>query len=376
MIKKILLSLLICIVVIFAYSYHKAKPLHLTKDTSLPFPLESEQREILYYASLAPNAHNVQPWRLTYNKNEQRFTLAFDSSKALPHIDPARREAWISLGAFLENFRQATANYGMKAEIDILPIITNNDNVAHITLRSDNKRSPLKQPTALKLIERRHTDKRPYQNIAIAPENLTALLEQHQPYLTYYPRSTAEFNKLAGYAVEAAKAHALDKHKRDEFALWLRFSNEEASQLKDGLPAEQLGLTGIKKLLYYSLFDREKAKSEAFATENIKKTENSVAQSAGFFVISGEETFAATIRSGMNLESFWLDAVQYGISIQPVSQMLEEDAFRQQLAQTLGLSQPPQLILRAGYVDDYGENNKIRRNISEFTHLESLPEVH
>ena len=120
MIKKILLSLLICIVVISVYSYHKAKPLHLTKDTSLPFPLESEQREILYYASLAPNAHNVQPWRLTYNKNEQRFTLAFDSSKALPHIDPAGREAWISLGAFLENFRQAATAFGMQAEIDIL----------------------------------------------------------------------------------------------------------------------------------------------------------------------------------------------------------------------------------------------------------------
>lgn len=370
MIKKILLSLLICIVVISVYSYHKAKPLHLTKDTSLPFPLESEQREILYYASLAPNAHNVQPWSLTYNKNEQRFTLAFDRSKALPRIDPTGREAWISLGAFLENFRQAATAFGIQAEIDILSS-ANSGNVAHITLRSDNKRSPLKQPTTLKLIERRHTDKRPYQNNAIAPKDLATLLEQHQPYLTYYPRGTAGFNKLAGYAVEAAKAQALDKNKRDEFALWLRFSNEEASQLKDGLPAEQLGLTGIKKLLYYSLFDREKAKSEAFATESIKKIENSVAQSAGFFVISGEETFSATIRSGMNLESFWLDAVQYGISIQPVSQMLEKDAFRKQLSQTLGLSQPPQMILRAGYVDDYGENNKIRRNISAFTSLEN-----
>lgn len=375
MIKKILAGLLICIAAISAYSYHKAKTLHLAKDLSLPFTLESEQRNILYYASLAPNAHNAQPWRISYNQNDQRFTLAFDRSKALPHIDPAGREAWISLGAFLENFRQASANYGMKAEIDIFPAIANNGSVAHIELHKDDKPSPIQNAVALKLIERRHTDKRPYQNDAIAPKHLSALLAQHQPWLTYYPRDSAGFNKLVGYAVEAAKTQALNKNKREEFAQWLRFSNEEAIRLKDGLPAEQLGITGIKKLFYYSLFDREKAAGEAFATESIKKIENSVAQSAGFFVISGEETFAATIRSGMNLESFWLDAVQYGISIQPVSQMLEEDAFRKQLAQTLGLSQPPQMILRAGYVDDYGENNKIRRNISMFTSLESQPTV-
>lgn len=190
--------------------------------------------------------------------------------------------------------------------------IANNGSVAHIELHKDDKPSPIQNAVTLKLIERRHTDKRPYQNDAIAPKHLSALLAQHQPWL--YPRNSAGFNKLVGYVVEAAKTQALNKNKREEFAQWLRFSN-------------------------------------------------------------GEEMFAATIRSGMNLESFWLDAVQYGISIQPVSQMLEEDAFRKQLAQTLGLSQPPQMILRAGYVDDYGENNKIRRNISMFTSLESQPTV-
>lgn len=140
--------------------------------------------------------------------------------------------------------------------------------------------------------------------------------------------------------------------------------------MKDGLPAEQLGITGIKKLLYYSFFDRQKAQGEAFAAENISKTASSVAQSAGFFIIGGEETFPLMMRSGMNLQAFWLDAVRYGISVQPVSQMLEDKAFRKQLAETSDLSQPPQMILRAGYVDDYGENNRIRRPIGEFTRLE------
>ena len=58
----------------------------------------------------------------------------------------------------------------------------------------------------------------------------------------------------------------------------------------------------------------------------------------------------------MNLQAFWLDAVRYGISVQPVSQMLEDKAFLvNSWRKTLGLNQPPQMILRAGYVDDYGE---------------------
>lgn len=370
MIKKMLLLLLTGIVVAGGYSYHKAKPLRITKDITLPFALESEQRNILYYASLAPNAHNVQPWQIHYNPSAMRFTLALDRSKALPNIDPSGREACISLGAFLENFRQAAAHYGMKAEIAIFPAITNDGSVAHLTLRKDNHPPPILHAAVLKLIERRHTDKRPFQDIALAPRDLSNLLKQHQPYLSYFPRGSAGFNKLKNFAVNAARVQALDVNKRAEFATWLRFSNEEASRLKDGLPAEQLGITGIKKLIYYSFFNQEEAKSETFAAESIKKTENSVAQSAGFFVISGEEAFASIVRSGMNLQAFWLDAVQYGVSIQPVSQMLEEKAFRKQLAETLGLNQPAQMILRAGYVDDYGENNRIRRPVREFTRLE------
>ncbi|MFQ7390262.1 MAG: hypothetical protein ACLRP3_23470 [Escherichia sp.] len=61
--------------------------------------------------------------------------------------------------------------------------------------------------------------------------------------------------------------------------------------MKDGLPAEQLGITGIKKLLYYSFFDRQKAQGEAFAAESISKTASSVAQSAGFLSSAEKKPF-------------------------------------------------------------------------------------
>ncbi len=61
-----------------------------------------------------------------------------------------------------------------------------------------------------------------------------------------------------------------------------------------------------------------------------------------------------------------LHAVASGISMQPVSQALGEEAYRNHLMETLNLPQLPQLVLRAGILADYGENQKIRRNIGDF----------
>jgi hypothetical protein len=36
----------------------------ISKDTETSFPLSPDLREVLYYASLAPNGHNAQPWKL------------------------------------------------------------------------------------------------------------------------------------------------------------------------------------------------------------------------------------------------------------------------------------------------------------------------
>lgn len=76
--------------------------------------------DALAYAVLAPNPHNMQPWRVRL-EGEDAFTLYADLSRMLPETDPPNRQITIGFGAFLELFRQAAAEKGMRAEIAYFP---------------------------------------------------------------------------------------------------------------------------------------------------------------------------------------------------------------------------------------------------------------
>jgi nitroreductase len=76
--------------------------------------------DALAYAVLAPNPHNMQPWRVRLD-GEDEFTLYADLTRLLPETDPKDRQIVIGFGAFLELFRQAVAEKGFRAEIAPFP---------------------------------------------------------------------------------------------------------------------------------------------------------------------------------------------------------------------------------------------------------------
>lgn len=364
--KKLYIGSLLALCVLVCFGCQNIKALHLEKDTSLPFTLSKEERDILYYASLAPNAHNSQPWALYYHQGSQTFTLVLDKGKALPHTDPTNRESYISLGAFLENFTQVASASGFRADMEIKATPSAPEEIARIRLTRLESAPTTDTVARLALMEQRHTDKRPYADVPIPHAAIQDLLDRHKPYLSYYPKGTQGYLYLSDRAVRAMQTQSEDQSKRDELASWLRFSNEEARAARDGLPAEQLSMTGMKKFFYYLLYSREKTRGDAFARESVLQVAEQVDNCAGFFVITGGDTLPEYVRAGMQLEALWLDAVAAGISIHPLSQMLEEEPYKGEVQNALELALPPQMVLRAGVLADYGKNHKIRRNIADF----------
>lgn len=65
------------------FLYHGSVPLRPTRDDTLPFPLAEGIRNALYYASLAPNAHNAQAWEVRYDSRTVMFSLALDRNRRL-----------------------------------------------------------------------------------------------------------------------------------------------------------------------------------------------------------------------------------------------------------------------------------------------------
>lgn len=359
------ITVVLCLLITAVYVYAVGRPIMLAKDTSLPFDMPEDFKEILYYASLAPSGHNAQPWKVRFNGKAKSFELFFDVNRSLPQVDPHNREALISLGAFLENLNQAAQAYGYEASIAVLPEPGINMEIAHVALETARE-TPAGARQRLERLRFRHTDKRSYEPRPIPETAIRNIIRNHRPDLHFYPKGSAEFAWLSANAVKAMRVQAYHEDKRAELADWMRFSDSEAQQMRDGLPAEQLNLKGPLKAIFYTFYSREAAAKESFALDSIKKTEEQVSNATGFFVVTGASDFTGTIQAGRRFERFWLDATEMGISIHPLSQILEEEPFASTVSEALHLDSPVQMIVRVGMNTDYGQNNRIRRAISRF----------
>ena len=78
------------------------------------------RRRALSYAILAPNPHNRQPWMVDL-VGEDEIVLYCDTERLLPETDPFNRQIVIGLGCFLELLAMAAAQGGHNAVITPFP---------------------------------------------------------------------------------------------------------------------------------------------------------------------------------------------------------------------------------------------------------------
>jgi len=78
--------------------------------------------ELVEWARLAQNAHNMQTWRVVADPRDvTRLTLYLEPSRMLPETDPPARQVTISAGTFLAVLEARAAQLGYEARIDLLP---------------------------------------------------------------------------------------------------------------------------------------------------------------------------------------------------------------------------------------------------------------
>ena len=338
-------------------------PLVIKKNTTLDFEMDETLKEALYAASLAPSSHNIQNWSVGVSSQRNELCIYRDTKRTLDVIDPDCREATIAVGAFTQNLTEALNAYGYRPDV-----VLNAEKGAALCATITYEKRPYSSLAqgALDVFAQRHSDKRVYQKDTLPADVLTNLLRKQGSTVSYHPANEASGAALADITMRAFVQQAGDQMARDELADWLRFSDAEALALRDGLPAEQLGLTGFMKTLYYLTTNRESARGDSFAQQGIDKAKGQLKGCAGFFTISGGEGKKAWLETGMLLEAFWLDATRERIALHPMSAALQERNYREELGSILQSKESIHMILRAGLVSDYGSNNGIRRNIGEF----------
>jgi hypothetical protein len=102
----------------------------------------------------------------------------------------------------------------------------------------------------------------------------------------------------------------------------------------------------------------------------VENTKNQVNNCAGFVIITSDDvSVLSLLHSGREFERLLLKCTEHKIAVHPMSQLIEELPWKEQIGELLGLEKPVQFVLRVGY-SKFQPKPSIRRPIEEFIVIE------
>lgn len=292
---------------------------------------DSDAREwILSYAILAPNPHNLQSWLVDLRQPDE-ITLYCHLARLLPETDPYSRQIMLGHGTFLELLDIAARERGLRADIKLFPEgefdATRIDQrpVARIRLSTDSK---IRRDPLFAQILKRHTNREAYEARAIPPASVAGITDA---IMTYPVRvgfvSSDKPDLLARHRAIAAEAWRIEmvtpRTILESYKV-LRVGPDEIAKHRDGLT---LNKPMPRLLVSLGLFDRSKAPApDDYAVTSQIEEFNSKLQStpAFFWMVTEGNNRTTQINAGRAYVRAQLAATKHGLSMQPISQALQE----------------------------------------------------
>ncbi|SCF29809.1 Nitroreductase [Micromonospora viridifaciens] len=298
-------------------------------------PLTTALAEAAGMAGHAPSVHNTQPWHWTVLPDTLELRVARE--RQLTAMDPAGRLLAISCGTALHHARVALAAEGWTPVVERMPDPAQPDLVARLT----GMRHTGADPEAMHLVQCmrvRHTDRRP---VSDEPVPAAALAEIDRAAaregVHLQVLDDAQKIQLASAAQQAAKVEAADPRLREELAYWTTRADTGA-----GLPPEVLPETAPQTTVPARDFGRS-------GTLPVGPGHDRAAVYA--ILWDTEDEPDSWLRAGEALSAAWLTATRLGVSLVPLSGVVEVDGTRQALRQILSGLGFPYISMRLGIAD-------------------------
>ncbi len=252
-------------------------------------------------------------------------------------LDPLGRERVLSCGAALENALIALHAQGFNATVAVAP---DGDFVARLTIIGGRVTDPRDVQLAA-AIRRRFTDRTPF---AAAPiespvlDRLRAAAEHHGAWLRGVEREDERVS-LSVLLSRADLAEAQDPKYLEELLAWRTYDGGQ-----EGVPDAALG---------------EQERGSEFTLRDFNAATTTRDRPPALDPPRAEHPFAALlgtsgdarsdwVTAGMALSRVLLQASVDGLSVSPMTQVVEMPALRERLRLDLGLVGEPQMVLRIG----------------------------
>ncbi|HBN34129.1 MAG TPA: hypothetical protein DHW69_04970 [Parabacteroides distasonis] len=312
--------------------------------------------KVFEYGALAPSSHNAQMWHIVKEK-ENLYRVEIDSLWRLKAVDPHDREAYISIGCFLQNCIYAAPHCGVSMEVSV------KDTKAYLTFSKCDEEKKTSE-YSLYDIERRCTCRRNFLNKPISDDIVQKLSSFEN--VRYIDKMTDKGRELSDLIVNSNSIQLSSKKSMEELSLFIS-SNKNDIKRGRGLTLESLGLNSIERFFFRMFYAKKNfAGNKSFFSSSIRATKKQVENCSGFFVLFVQkDSPEELIKAGMDLERFWLKLNTMGISVHPMSQPLEE--VPDKVVYIFPNSGIPEMILRVGYCKDEHSSRKLRKKIEIYT---------
>jgi len=304
-------------------------------------PIVEQAAFLLEYAVLAPSSHNSQPWLFAVADDEIRVYA--DESRQLTVADPDGRELYLSVGCALENLVIAAKQFGLGVTVTYASETENRRaddattrHVATVRLEPDTPAKTDQDAALFDAITERRTNHHPFQATSV-PE---PILERFEDDATTagigleLVTDTIRKEEIAALQTQADERQFADPEYRAELGYWIGSGALGASWL-----AARIGQLAVRHL---DLGDREGRKNSTLVT--------SAPVIAALTATSDD--LETQLDVGRVFERLALTATSEGLAVHPMSQILEVDALRADLAALLELEEStPMHLFRLGYAD-------------------------
>lgn len=277
---------------------------------------QEARKHAISYAILAPNPHNLQPWRVDLREPEV-VTVYRDPNTALPHTDPFDRQITIGFGCFLELLKIAAAETGHDLEIVLFPDGEGAEKqVARITFKKDPAVRP--DPLFSHVLDRRSCkepfdDRKPDDAALLSISDLAEVISEKE-----------KVSALRELTWKAWMTEAQTPRTHRESIELMRMGKDEINANPDGI---DMGGPFLEALMLVGALSREQQldpSSQAYAQGVAIYREMLAATPAYVLQKTDANTRRDQILSGRRWLRLNLTTTSIGLSLHPVSQILQE----------------------------------------------------